>query len=177
VRSRLRWACLASAWMFGTLPFAGCGPGVGGTGTGDAALAAFGASAAPVCGGAVAAELSCPSAPAGPVPPVGTLPVQFVDAAGQVVLELNGNLAQLDASCLRLHFSGEFGSGVSGIQGFFGGYEIDGNGLEVLAALTTVPTASGGTLQIELQDVDGQVTLGPVLLHRATEPLPAPNPC
>ena len=66
MRSKLRRGCLASAWMLGTLLFAGCGPGVGGTGTGDAAFAAFDASSAPVCGGTVAAELACPSAPAGP---------------------------------------------------------------------------------------------------------------
>ena len=65
MRSELRRAWLACAWMLGALLVAGCGPGVGGTGTGDAAFAAFGASAAPVCGGTVAAALSCPSAPAG----------------------------------------------------------------------------------------------------------------
>jgi len=177
VRSKLGRALVASAWMLGALLLAGCGPGVGGTGTGDEAFAAFGASAAPVCGSAVAAELSCPSAPAVPVPPAGTLPVQFVDAAGQVVLGLNGNLAQLDASCLRLHFSGEFGTGTGGLQGFFGSYEIGANGIDVLAALSTVPVAGGGALTIELRDVDGQVAVGPVLLRRAIGPLPAPGPC
>lgn len=177
MRSKLRRALVAGAWMLGALLLAGCGPGVGGTGTGDAAFAAFGASAAPVCGGSVAAELSCPSAPAVPVPPGGTLPVQFVDAAGQVVLELNGNLAQLDASCLHLHFNGEFGTGTGGLQGFFGSYEIDGNGVDVLAALSTVPLVGGGALTIELRDVDAAAVVGPVLLRRAIGPLPAPGAC
>jgi hypothetical protein len=177
MRSELR-AWLASAWVFGGLLVAGCGPGVGGTGTGDAAFAAFGASAAPVCGGSVAATLACPSAPpVAPVSPGGTLPVQFVDAAGQLVLELNGNVAQLDASCQHLHFTGEFGTGTNGSQGFFGSYEISGNGPDVLAALSTTPAVGGGALTIELHDVDGQVLVGPVLLQRATGALPAPGPC
>src|SRR5450755_4358736 len=163
--------------MLGTLLFAGCGPGVGGTGTGDAAFAAFGASAAPVCSGVVAAALACPSAPAGPPPPTGTLPVQFADAAGQIVLALNGNVVQLDDSCLKLHFSGEFGTAAGGAQGFFGSYEIDHNGFDVLAALSTVSVAGGGALMVELHDVDGRVAVGPVLLQRATAPLPPPSPC
>ncbi len=177
MRSKLRRVCLASVWMLAALLFAACGPGLGGTGTGDAAFAAFGASAAPVCGGVVAGALACPSAPAGPPPSTGTLPVQFADAAGQVVLELNGNLARLDDSCLKLHFSGEFGTAAGGVQGFFGSYEIDNNGLDVLAALSAVPAAGGGALTIELHDVQGLPVVGPVLLRRVTVPLLAPNPC
>lgn len=176
MKSKLRRGWLASAWMLGMLLFAGCGPGVGGTGTGDAAFAAFSASAASVCSGVIAAELTCPLGPAGPAA-TGTLPILFVDAAGQVTLELNGNLATLDASCLRLHFSGEFGRGTAGAQGFFGSYEIDANGIDVLAALTAVPVAAGGALTVELRDVDGRVAVGPVLLHRVTGPLPAPKAC
>ena len=174
--SKLRRSFLVGAWMLEALFFAGCGPGLGGTGTGAAAFAAFGASAAPVCGGVVAGALACPSAPAGP-PPSGTLPVQFADVAGQVVLEVNGNFAQLDDSCLKLHFSGEFGTAAGGAQGFFGGYEIDNNGLDVIAALSVVPASGGGALTTELHDVQGLAVVGPVLLRRVTVPLPAPNPC
>jgi hypothetical protein len=178
MRSKLRRTWLASAWTLGMLLFSGCGPGVGGTGTGDAALAAFSVSAASVCGGAIAAELACsqPPGPAGPAA-TGTLPVQFVDSAGQVTFEVNGNLAQLDASCLRLRFSGEFGMGTGSVEGFFGSYEVDGNGIDVLAALSAVPVVGGGALTIELRDVDGHVAVGPVLLRRATVPLPTPQPC
>ncbi|HEY2560240.1 MAG TPA: hypothetical protein VGI48_11070 [Caldimonas sp.] len=175
MRSKLRRAYLASAWMLAALVLAGCGPGVGGTGTG-AALAAFGASAAPVCGGDVATVLVCPSAPAAPPPASGTLQVQFADVAGQLVLELNGNLAQFDDSCLKLHFSGEFGTVAGGAQGFFGSYELDSNGVDVLAALSTVP-AAGGALTIELKNVAGQTVVAPVLLQRLTVPLTAPAPC
>jgi hypothetical protein len=167
-----------SAWILGgLLLLAGCGPGLGGTGTGDAAFAAFGAASTPVCGGAVAAALACPSAPATPSgSSVGTLPVQFADAAGQIVLELNGNVAQFDDACLRLHFSGEFGTTNGGAQGFFGSYQIAATGIDVLAALTAV-TAPGGGLTVELQDVGGVAIVGPLLLQRATVPLAGPNSC
>lgn len=177
MRSKLCRAWLTSAWIVGMLSFAGCGPGVGGTGTGGAAFVAFGASATSVCNGAIAAELACSQAPVPSGPgATGTLPVQFVDAAGQITLDVNGNLAELEASCLRLRFNGEFGRGAGGAEGFFGSYEVDGNGIDVLAALSAVPVA-GGALTIELRDIDGHVAVGPVLLRRATAPLPAPNPC
>jgi hypothetical protein len=160
------------------LLLAGCGPGVGGTGTGEAPLAAFDANEASVCSGAFAAALACPSLPTGPAA-AGTEPVQFVDAAGQVTLEVSANLATLDAACLRLRFSGEFGvsKGASTTtEAFFGSYEVKGNGIHVLAALSAVPQA-GGALTIELRDIDGRIAVGPVLLRRATTPRPAPNPC
>jgi hypothetical protein len=157
---------------------AGCGPGVGGTGTGAAAFVAFQASAASVCEGAFAAELACPPPPGamGPVA-TGTQPVRFVDAAGQVTLEVNGNTAALDAVCLRLKFSGEFGIGTGNVQGFFGSYQLDGTGVDVLAALSAAVAPGGGALAIELRDAEARVVIGPVLLQRTTAAPPAPSPC
>jgi len=175
---------LGRPWLIGAaigamLSFAGCGPGVGGTGTGDAALNAFGASAAPVCTSALASALACAQAPAASSAggSIGTLPVQFVDAAGQVTLEIDGNLAKLEASCLRLRFDGEFARNAAGAEGFFGSYEVDANGIDVLAVVTAVPVSGTGTLTTELRGVDGHAVVGPVSLRRATAPLPAPKPC
>ena len=175
---------LGRVWVIGAaivamLSFAGCGPGVGGTGTGGAALTAFGASAGPVCTSALAGELACAQAPSasGAGGSFGTLPVQFVDAAGQVTLEIDGNLAMLEASCLRLRFDGEFARSSAGAEGFFGSYEVDADGVDVLAVLSAVPLAGAGALTIELRDVNGHGIIGPVVLRRATAPLPAPKPC
>jgi len=173
-RGRLVVASIA-AMLF----FAGCGPGVGGTGTGGAALTAFGATAASVCSGALATELTCAQAPAASaaVGAAGSLPVQFVDAAGQVTLDIDGNLATLRALCLRLRFGGEFGRSAGNAEAFFGSYEVDASGIDVLAALSAVPVAGGGALTITLRDVDGQALIGPLLLRRALVPLPAPKSC
>ena len=174
-----------NAWFVGAavaaaLTLAGCGPGVGGTGTGGAAFTAFGATAASVCGSALAPQLGCAQAPA-PAPSsgtgsaVGTLPVQFVDADGQVTLDISGNAATLASSCLHLRFSGEFGHAATG-DAFFGSIQNEASNAEALAALTAAPAAGGG-LTVELRDVDGKSVLGPVVLRRAAIALPVPNAC
>ncbi len=91
--------------------------------------------------------------------------------------QLNGNLARLEDSCLKLTFSGEFGTTAGGTQGFFGSYELNRDGHDALAVLSTVPAGAASALTVELQDVAARVAVGPVLLHRTTVPLPAPNPC
>ncbi|HEY2189239.1 MAG TPA: hypothetical protein VGH48_11815 [Caldimonas sp.] len=177
MRAKLLRARLAGAGMFAALVLAGCGPGVGGTGTGGAAFTAFGASAESVCNGAIAAELDCAQAPAasGVTANSGTLPIEFVDVAGQVTLDLNGNVATLESSCQRLEFSGEFGRYAAG-EGFFGTYHVDTSGIDAFAIVSASPAAGSG-LTVELRDFSGQVVLGPLLLRRATVPLPAPSPC
>jgi hypothetical protein len=178
VRSNLLRAAMVGAWALAMVVFAGCGPGVGGTGTGSAAFDAFHASAASVCEGALAAQLDCTAPPAamGPVA-AGTQPVRFADVAGQVTLELNGNLATLDARCQRLRFSGEFGVDAGGVEGFFGFYDVGGSGMSRLAALSAVPVAGGAAMTVELRDADASVVVKPVLLQRVTSVMPAPIPC
>jgi hypothetical protein len=161
-----------------SLALPGCGPGVGGTGTGGAALTAFGATAASVCSSAVALELGCAQAPApssGVGSSAGTLPVQLVDAAGRVTLDVSGNSATLASSCLQLRFDGDFGRGAAG-EGFFGSFRVAGGTVDVIASLAAAP-APGGGLTVELRDLDGNVVLAPVVLHRATVRLPSPNAC
>jgi len=171
------------AWLVGAsiaaaLSLAGCGPGVGGTGTG--ALGAFGATAASVCGSAFALELGCAQAPAPAASSAmgslaGTAPVQFVDASGRVTLDLDGNAATLLSSCLKLRFDGEFGRAAAG-DAFFGTVHVDASSADTLAALTVAP-APGGGLTIELNGADGSTELGPVVLHSAIAPVSAPGSC
>lgn len=150
------------------------GVGIGGTGTG-AALPAFEASPAPVCGSDFADRLDCPtpSGVQGPAP-VGTRVVRFVDAAGVLVLEIEGNDVRFDASCLRLHFDGSYGTRSGAAPAFFGAYVIDGS--ESLAALAVQKADSSG-LAIELRDIGGQVIIGSTTLQRVAATLPTPQPC
>ena len=171
---------LGSAATAALLSLAACGPGVGGTGTGGAALTAFGATAASVCGSAFALELGCAQAPA-PAPsgaigsPMGTLPLQFVDASGRVTLDLDGNAATLLSSCLKLRFDGDFGHAASG-EAFFGTVRFEASNGDALASLVAAPAAGGG-LTVELRDVGGKTLLGPVVLRRAVIPVSAPSGC
>jgi hypothetical protein len=155
---------------------AGCGGvGIGGTGTGAAAFPAFEASPAPVCGSDFADRLDCPAPNGVQGPsPAGTPVVRFVDAAGVLVLEIDGNDVHLDASCLRLQFDGSYGTRSAAAAAFFGVYVIDGT--ESPAALT-VQKADPSGLSIELRDIGGQVIIGPTTLQRVGATLPAPQPC
>lgn len=159
---------------------AGCGPGVGGSGTGEPAqaVADFGAMAAPVCGAAFASSLNCPantgtaSAPAA----AGTAPLTFVDVAtgGQTSATLQANGIDLQARCQHLRFSGEWAVDGAGEARFYGTVTEEISGLRQLASLS-VAEAEGG-LQVLLRAFDGSVVLGPVVLRPQTavaEPLAA----
>lgn len=155
---------------------AGCGGvGIGGTGTGAAALPAFEASPAPVCGSDFADRLDCPAPNGVQGPsPTGTPVVRFVDASGVLVLEIDGNDVRLDVSCLHLHFDGSYGTRSAAAPAFFGVYVIDG--AESLAALA-VQKADPSGLSIELRDIGGQLIIGSTTLQRAGATLPTPQPC
>lgn len=156
------------ATLLALLPLwiAGCGPGVGGTGTGATAFEAFGATAASLCNGALAGSLNCP--PASPsTPSAGPQPTHFADAAGKTALEIQDGRATLVATCQRLRFSGEFGvAATGGGQAFFGTVRDDASGAESFAALTAVAVPGGIALTIELRDLDGRVLLGPEVMLR-----------
>jgi hypothetical protein len=154
---------------------AGCGPGVGGSGTGEnaQALADFGATAAPVCAASFASNLKCtPATPASPgsggVPtpsPDGTALVVFNDASGQAQISatLQDNAIELEARCARLRFTGQWGINGAGEARYYGYVVDEASGLRRLATLNVTPLPGG--LQARLQASDGSVLLGPVDLQ------------
>jgi hypothetical protein len=146
------WLALAAFWL---ALAAGCGPGVGGTGTGsalpdDPSLADFGAVAAPLCSADIAAALPCSVA-------AGTAEIRFVDLAtgGQARLLLQGNRAELDARCLRLVFSGEWGTTSAAEARFFGSLLADGALAREPAQLALQPGSAGAPLAMRLLAGDG----------------------
>jgi hypothetical protein len=165
---------------------AGCGPGVGGSGTGEntQALADFGATAAPVCAASFAPNLKCaPATPASPgsggVPtpsPDGTALAVFVDASGQAQVSavLQDNGIELEARCARLRFTGQWGINGAGETRYYG-YALDEtSGLRRLATLSVAPLPGG--LQLRLQASDGQELLGPLdLLAQSAVPPRLPS--
>lgn len=153
----------------------GCGPGVGGTGTGSA-LQAFQASAASVCDSSFAARLACGPALPGAASP-GTQKVRYADASRQLVLEIEGNRATLDAACPGAQFSGDFGVAPGNAAAFYGTYQVSASMATTFASLLVQPGDAGGDLRIELRDIDGRSLVAPVTLQAAPTPLPAPGPC
>lgn len=161
----------------------GCGPGVGGSGTGEPAqaVADFGAVPAPVCGAAFASSLKCPAnsgAASAPAPAAaGTAPLTFVDVAtgGQTSATLQANGIELQARCQRLHFSGEWAVVGGGDARYYGTLTDQGTGLSQLASLSVAEAAGG--LQVLLRAFDGSVWLGPVVLRPQTAVAELPAAC
>lgn len=165
---RVAQATLAAAAL---LVLAACGPGVGGSGTGEdmSALPGFGASAAPLCGGELAPLLACAPATGGAVDPAGgTGLVAFRgQAGGEVVsLVLQGNGAELRVGCTLLRFRGQWGQ-LAGQPPRFYGY-VDPDGAPVVATLEA--RRVGSELELTLRDANGSVVSGPLRVAAGTAP-------
>ena len=167
---RLPKAVLVCALL---LALAGCGPGVGGSGTGPD-LVTFGATAAPVCGAPFALALRCDSGVSAPDAPGGTAATQFVDqsSGSQVVATLRGSDIELDLRCPQLYFYGRWGTTASGVQRYFGGY-TPGNGLSLVPAqLAVAQHGPGGGFVVQLLDASGAALTAPVRLQPAAGAVP-----
>ncbi len=114
-RAALGWLAVVVAAVLG-----GCGPGVGGTGTGDTAgaLAHFGASPASLCSSELAALVSCRQDGTTATPVPATAPVVLVDATARVRVRLQDDTVELVDACLPLEFRGQWGV-VTGQAGRF----------------------------------------------------------
>ena len=169
---RLLGAALAAL----TLMFSGCGPGVGGTGTGETGggLAAFGALPASVCSGELASLVSCstPAGAAAAAPSASAVLLADTIDGRQVRVTLSGDTVEVGAPCARIQFRGEWGA-LAGQPGrFYGSADVDG---------TSAPAAlearvSGSDVQLTLRDASGRVLLGPLLV-RVVVTLAAPPVC
>jgi hypothetical protein len=147
------------AGLLAALLLQGCGPGVGGTGTGQG-LDAFGAAPASVCTSDIASALGCTGAAAAGLQG-GSTTVYFVDTIDglRVAVTVQGNQLELSAPCARVSFRGQWGL-VNGQAARFYGFN---NGdsqqpTQVLAAL------DAGGLQLTVLTATGDVLLGPVLV-------------
>lgn len=167
--------CFASAratlalWLLAvTAVLGGCGPGVGGTGTGETAdaLGVFGAAAASVCASELAAVLACPAPSGGggaaAAPAAGTAPVYLADTIDgrRVAVSMQGNLIEVSAPCARIQFRGQWGTIVGQAARFYGSTGQDASA--TLATLQAVVRGNG--LELTLVDTQGRVLLGPVLV-------------
>jgi hypothetical protein len=167
---------LSAAWACCLLLLSGCGPGVGGTGTGETgtALEAFGALPASVCSGELAPLMACASPAAGAAPAPGAAAVLLADTVDgrQVQLTLSGDTVELGAPCARVQFRGAWGA-VAGQPGkYFGHADLGGT----LAAAALQAQPSGGDVTLTLRDATGRVLLGPVLV-RVVVAFAAPGSC
>lgn len=154
-----------AAWL------SGCGPGVGGTGTGETeGLAYFDATATPVCRSALATPLGCAVATDAGVP----VPVDLADAAQapQVSARALANHIDLAAACTGLRFRGVWGESAALGERYYGVTGPDG----ATAPATLQVQADATGLQVTLRDAQGAVLLGPRRLQ-VVPAAPAPGAC
>jgi hypothetical protein len=143
-----------------TLWLAGCGPGVGGTGTGATIepLPAFGATASALCGSDLVASLQCPTGTGGATPSPGTAAVGYGDSISTAPplppaqARFEGDRIEYQVPCQQLRFSGQWGQ-VTGQPARFYGL-IEQAGMPSLASLTV--QVLGPQLVLQLRDAQGQ---------------------
>lgn len=159
--STLRWLGLVATSLLMSLQ--GCGPGVGGSGTGQG-LDTFGAAAAPLCASDIASALACPAG-TGSVNPAadpGTAPVYFADTIDgrRVAVKVQGQTLELLAPCVGIRFQGQWGVLTGQAARFYG---FNGEGSSAQPAQVRASLVSGG-LQLTVLDASGNTLLGPVLV-------------
>lgn len=167
-RTTLAWLALAALQA--------CGPGVGGSGTGQG-LADFGASAAPLCSSDIASALACPAGTAAPGASAsagsagGSGTVYFADTIDgrRVAVTVQGNSIELSAPCAGISFRGDWGLLAGQAARFYGS---TGDGSAARPAQLRASMDAGGLL-LTLLDANGNPLLGPVLVTvRATAATP-----
>jgi hypothetical protein len=171
----IRRAVMAALLATLTGLFAACGPGVGGSGTGEdmsSALPAFGASPAGLCASDLAALLACPgsSSPAVDLRG-GTSPVSFAGTSNglAVALWLQGNRVDLRLGCTVLRFRGEWGQLGAQAPRFYG-YLDNGDGAPVIATLEA-RVVDGSRIELTLRDANGSTLAGPLQVARGDPPV------
>ncbi|XVJ68932.1 MAG: hypothetical protein HEQ39_04195 [Rhizobacter sp.] len=186
---RARTAALWCAFVCGLAVIAGCGPGTGGTGTGQSssALDYFGATPANVCTSGPTSALACtepsnPGAVGAVIQPspgnASERPLIFANGSGNINLFLEDNRATLIERCSNLKFDGNWGVTGNKDARFFGEYTTANDGTSVLATVTALATgADGKSLEVTLRDASGKATIGPVKLDRVFGPTSNPAAC
>lgn len=147
---------------------AGCGVGVGGTGTGDRSgdLPAFGATAASVCGGSLAPVVGCTNTTLPDMQPTSVS--FFVDSSGTRRARVDGNDIELQLLCDGRRFVGTWGT-VGGQPARYYGHLTQAAG-ESLASMTVLALADGNSLQVQVFGEDGRALAGPYTLVRSAAP-------
>jgi hypothetical protein len=162
---RRRWPLLAWSGVLALgLWMAGCGPGVGGTGTDSVsdAFAAFGAQPSP----------SCPLCAAAPTTGASDRTRMWLELPGaRVAVRYQDTQVTLDERCAQRRFTGEWGTTAAGRARYYGVYAEAGRS-DGLAAALAVTLTPDGRQSVELRDLMDVLLLGPLTLQPASEPLP-----
>ena len=149
---------------------AACGPGVGGTGTGNgspepgaAGLGYFGATPQSACAAPFASLLSCNAIGVGGAP---VLDVQRVFTSECAVATFEGDAVTLDALCNGWVFSGRWGVDAVGQSRYYGLVGADPLLPPSMPAMLEVQAQESG-LVVVLRAAEGELLAGPLVLQPA----------
>lgn len=147
-------------WALSVL-LAACGPGVGGTGSGEPGSTLQPGNAVPgsVCTSDLAVLLGCVGSESAATPLLTLDLVDTIDGR-QVRVHLHGNEVEVDVPCARLRFSGRWGTVEGQPDAYHGTATVEAAALN---ATLRVQLGEGG-LVIQLQDTQGGALLGPLLV-------------
>ena len=173
--------------LFATLALCliGCGPGVGGTGTGEVqdqptngnSSGAPVEQSASVCSAPFAGLLACTQTGVDAATTAGTQPVELADAPvdARVSATLAGQTLALRLPCQDRSFLGSWARTDSGQTRFVGRLtrSTDPTGQPA----TVAAEAQADALVVNLYDASGQLLAGPLSLQRVSEAPPAPASC
>lgn len=169
------WRPLLALGLAGLL--SACGPGVGGTGTGQThGVADFGATAGALCASSLADSLSCPPPTDGARPQVGSQPLLLADAVPplRATGRIDGNLIELNLPCDGWSFLGEWGLAARAPDGRFYGTGR-GPGGRVQPAVLHLQALGNGQFLATLQDANAQALVPPVALQTVPSAGAAPS--
>lgn len=164
------------ALMLATALMPGCGPGLGGTGTGDSvsALAAFDAQRAAPCASDLASLLGCPATTAGS--PNAIPAARWLadgSPAAQVQAEVNDTELQLLLRCPGWRFDGTWGRSAELGSRWFGFLEQGGRSSLASVTGTVSGAANAAQLVLTVFDQGGRVLAGPYKLTAVPAPTQA----
>jgi hypothetical protein len=163
---------LAAVTLAAAILLAACGPGVGGTGTGEEPVAAQGPRPANVCNGELAALLECAPSAGDAADPGGRedRPIWFAEASGGAAARFVGQQVVLDRVCPALRFEGRWGLASDGSGAYFGSLASG----PVVPAATLRLQRDGEAMVGQLLDREGLPIGEPLRLVRVPEPPPLP---
>ena len=164
-----RLAALILLW----LALAGCGPGIGGTGTGAAIEPPADVALKPVCESSFADLLRCTGLPGSTASALGTNLSLLADSASarNALLRLEGNAADLEVFCAGLQFGGSWGQLPGQAPRFHGVARSVLSGDAQYASM--VVTRAGAGLVVQLFDVNGQALSAALTLQVVATAPPA----
>ncbi len=173
-KNTTRRARLAAATLLALLTLAGCGPGVGGTGTGMEPPPGTSAptALASLCDSDLAPLLRCTATPGTASAALGTQVVWLADgsATRNVQARVEGNAVDLEVACQSLQFTGTWGTTAAQPARFHGQVRNLATGDAVAATLSAV--RDGTNLVVQVLDSQGRDLSSPIVLQVMVGPVP-----